>query len=51
MAYTENFTLFPTIELVTNRGVIHVGLPSIRAKRNGFQLAGNTEREMCGSQP
>lgn len=50
MAYTENFTLFPTKEMVTNRGIIYVALPAIRAKRNGFQLAGNTEHEMCRSQ-
>lgn len=47
MVYTESFVLFHTKEMVTNRDVIRMALPAIKVERNGFQVAGNTEHEMC----
>lgn len=49
MGYTENFTLFPTKEMVVKRDIIHVALPARKAERNAFQPAGNTEHEVCRS--
>lgn len=46
MRYAEDFTLFPTKEMVAKRDVTHVALPPIKAERNGFQPARNTEHEM-----
>lgn len=47
MRYTEDFTLFPTKEMVLKGNVIHVALPATKAERNVFQPAGNTEHEVC----
>lgn len=49
MQYTEGFTLFPTKEMAEKRDIRHVALRVMKAERNVFQPAGNTEHEVCRS--